>query len=169
MVDSSQYTDRHSFLQAARKLARTAARPYILLAEKWLGGQSRVMTSEPNETTLGDPDSALDDLLDRTLEPAPAAEQTENAKEMLLGKVQITDGTHVSHCEWNVVGAGQKWAFSAIMQLKNGTNHRIVMGYDKDGCFLHKGQASSKEEALAAAKTRIQAFLKRQPRWRVIA
>ena len=66
------------------------------------------MTSEPNETTLGDLDSALDDVLDSALKPAPAAEQTENAKEMLLGKVKITDGTHMSHCEWNVVGAGQK-------------------------------------------------------------
>ena len=96
-------------------------------------------------------------------------DESSNAQEMFLGKLKITDGNTLSFCQWTVVGNAGKWTYSAIMPLSSGTNHRIAMGHKADGSFSHEAQADSKEAALAAVKARIMAFLKRQPRWRVIA
>ena len=101
-------------------------------------------------------------------EEAAAAEEPSKAQEMFLGKIKITDGKTVSFCQWTVVGAGDQWAYSAMMPLGGDSNHRIVMGHDADGNFLHEAYSDSREEALTAARERIMAFLKRQPRWRVI-
>ena len=101
-------------------------------------------------------------------EEAAAPEGPNKAQEMFLGKMKITDGKTVSYCQWTVVGAGDQWAYSAMMPLSNDNNHRIVMGHDTDGNFLREAYSDSKEEALTAVRGRIMAFLKRQPRWRVI-
>ncbi len=116
------------------------------------------MSQESEETTQGD------------LQPeeADAPEESSQAQEMFLGKIKITDGKMVSFCQWTVVGAGEQWAYSAMMPLGSDNNHRIVMGHDADGNFLREAYSDSKEEALTAVQGRIMAFLKRQPRWRVI-
>ena len=103
-----------------------------------------------------------------TPEEAAAPEKSSKAQEMSLGKLKITDGETVSYCQWTVVGGGERWAYSALMPLGNDNNHRIVMGHDADGNFLHEAYSDTKEEALAAVRGRIMVFLKRQPRWRVI-
>ena len=103
------------------------------------------------------------------LRPEEAApEGPSKAQEMFLGKMKITDGNTVSYCQWTVVGAGDRWTYSAMMPLSSDKNHHIVMGHDADGSFLREAYSDSKEEALAAVRGRIMAFLKRQPRWRVI-
>ncbi len=116
------------------------------------------MSQESEGTTRGD------------LQPeeADAPEESSKAQEMFLGKLKITDGKTVSYCQWTVVGAGDQWAYSAMMPLGSDRNHRIVMGHDTDGNFLREAYSDSKEEALTAVRGRIMAFLKRQPRWRVI-
>ena len=99
---------------------------------------------------------------------AAAPEGSSKAQEMFVGKLKITDGKKVSFCQWTVVGAGDQWAYSAMMPLGMDNNHHIVMGHDAEGNFLRKAYSDSKEEALTAVRGRIMAFLKRQPRWRVI-
>jgi len=99
---------------------------------------------------------------------ATTPEESSKAQEMFLGKLKITDGKTISFCQWTVVGAGERWAYSAIMPLGNDSNHRIVMGHDAKGNFLREAYSDTKDEALAAVRGRIMAFLKRQPRWRVI-
>lgn len=121
----------------------------------------------PQQAPEGGLESPYDDLLDDAPAAAPG-ERHEKAREMFLGKINITDGKEISYCEWNVVGAGETWTYSAFMRLKNGTHHRIVVGYDQRGAFVREAQAGSKEDAIVAVKARILAFLKRQPRWRVV-
>ncbi len=99
---------------------------------------------------------------------ARVSEQRSNAQEMFLGKLKITDGQTVSFCQWTVVGAGNQWVYSALMPLSNGSNHRIVMGYDSDGNFLREANSDTREEAQTAVREHIMAFLKKQPRWRII-
>lgn len=108
-----------------------------------------------------------------TQDGLPAVEESapkrhSNAQEMLLGKLKITDGKTVSFCQWTVVGAGDQWVYSAIMPLTNGSNHRIVMDHDTDGNFLREAVSDTREGAQAAVQERIMAFLRKQPRWRVI-
>jgi len=95
-------------------------------------------------------------------------EEPSNAQEMFLGKVKITDGKTLSYCQWTVVGAGDQWTYSAIMPLSGGSNHHIVMGHEADGSFRREANSDTKEEAMDAVRARISAFLKKQPRWRVI-
>ncbi len=101
-------------------------------------------------------------------EEAAAPEEPSKAQEMFLGKIKITDGKTVSFCQWTVVGAGDQWAYSAMMPLGNNKNHHIVVGHDADGNFLREAYSDTKDEALSAVRGRILAFLKRQPRWRII-
>ncbi len=101
-------------------------------------------------------------------EEGAAPEGPSKAQEMFLGKLKITDGKTVSFCQWTVVGAGDQWAYSAMMPLGNNKNHHIVMGQDADGNFLREAHSDTKDEALIAVRGRILAFLKRQPRWRII-
>jgi hypothetical protein len=101
-------------------------------------------------------------------EKAAAEEEPSNAQEMFLGKLTITDGKTRSYCQWTVVGAGDRWTYSAIMPLSSGSNHRIVMGQGPDGGFLREAYSDSKEDALAVVQARIMTFLKKQPRWRII-
>jgi hypothetical protein len=102
-------------------------------------------------------------------DPAPQeAPKPTEAKEMFLGKIKITDGQTLSYCEWTVVGAGDQWRYSAVMPLKNGSKHRIVMGTDPAGRFLYEIHTDNRDDACAAVKGRVLAFLKKQPRWRVI-
>ena len=101
-------------------------------------------------------------------EEAAAPEGPSKAQEMFLGKMKITDGKTVSYCQWTVVGAGDQWAYSAMMPLGSDRNHRIVMGHDAHGNFLREAYSDSKDDALTAVRGRIMAFLKRQPRWRVL-
>ncbi len=101
-------------------------------------------------------------------EEAAAPEGPSKAQEMFLGKIKITDGKTVSFCQWTVVGTVGQWAYSAMMPLGNDNNHHIVMGHDTVGNFLREAYSDTKEEALTAVRGRIMAFLKKQPRWRVI-
>ena len=101
-------------------------------------------------------------------EKADAPEGPSKAQEMFLGKLKITDGKTVSFCQWTVVGTGGQWAYSAMMPLGNDNNHHIVMGHDADGSFLREAYTDTKDEAMSAVRGRILAFLKRQPRWRII-
>ena len=101
-------------------------------------------------------------------EEADAPEGPSKAQEMFLGKLKITDGKTVSFCQWTVVGAGGQWAYSAMMPLGNDNNHHIVMGHDADGSFLREAYTDTKDEAMSAVRGRILAFLKKQPRWRII-
>jgi hypothetical protein len=102
-------------------------------------------------------------------EPAPQEDgKPTEAKEMFLGKIKITDGRSLSYCEWTVVGAGGQWRYSAVMPLKGGAKHRISMGTDAGGKFVYEIQTDDRDAACAAVKERVLAFLKKQPRWRVI-
>ncbi|TDI13229.1 MAG: hypothetical protein E2P04_03765 [Acidobacteria bacterium] len=101
-------------------------------------------------------------------EEADAPEGSSKAQEMFLGKLKITDGKTVSFFQWTVVGAGSRWAYSAMMPLGNNKNHHIVMGHDANGNFLREAYSDTKDEAMSAVRGRILAFLKRQPRWRIL-